>query len=146
VISETFLTVFNSDELELLLNGQPYIDVEEWRENTIYQGKYNSNHKVIKWFWDSLFNLSQEDLSKFFQFCTGSSRVPLGGFSVLESNRGEVAKFCIVENKYNSKGANFIKAHTCFNRIDLPMFPSEKQVKEALNYVINNEVLGFGID
>ena len=140
------MTVFNSDEFELILNGRPFIDVEEWRENTIYKGKYSNKHKVINWFWEVLFCLNQDELSKFFQFCTGSSRVPIGGFSVLESNRGEVAKFCVQSVNFNSKGSNYIKAHTCFNRIDLPLFNNEKQLKEAINYVINNEILGFGID
>ena len=41
---------------------------------------------------------------------------------------------------------NFIKAHTCFNRIDLPNYKSKKELKEALKYVSSNEILGFGID
>lgn len=152
-IPETYISIFNSDEFELLINGQPFIDVEDWKTNTIYQGKYTTKHKVIKWFWDTMNTLSQDDLAKFLQFCTGSSRVPIGGFSELESNRGEIAKFCIVEVKYVSGksssysfGPNFIKAHTCFNRIDLPSYNSEKQLKEAVNFIIKNEVIGFGID
>ena len=130
----------------MILNGQPFIDVEEWKNNSIYQGKYNAKHKVIKWFWDILNDLTQEQLSKFLQFCTGCSRVPIGGFSVLESNRGEISKFCIVSVNTASKGTNYIKAHTCFNRIDLPIYTNEQQLKEAIGYIINNEILGFGID
>jgi hypothetical protein len=92
-----------------------------------------------------LSKLSQDELSKFLQFCTGSCRVPLGGFSVLESNRGEISKFCI-ESVNLLSNRNFIKAHTCFNRIDLPVFPTEQQVRDAIRYIINNEILGFGID
>jgi hypothetical protein len=140
------LTQFNSDELELLLNGQPFIDVDEWKTNAIYKGKYSNKHKVIKWFWDILSSLSQEELSRFLQFCTGTCRVPIGGFSVLESNRGEIAKFCIESVNCIPKKINFIKAHTCFNRIDLPIFSTEKELKDAISYIINNEIYGFGID
>ncbi len=91
-------------------------------------------------------NLSQEELSKFLQFCTGSMRVPLGGFSVLESNRGTIAKFTIVYVNYTDGSMNYIKAHTCFNRIDLPEYKNQKQVSEAIGYIVNNEILGFGID
>jgi hypothetical protein len=91
-------------------------------------------------------SLTQQELSKFLQFCTGCSRVPIGGFSVLESNRGEIAKFCIVPSNYLPKSKNFIKAHTCFNRIDLPTFTSLEEVKTSVHYIVNNEILGFGID
>jgi len=83
---------------------------------------------------------------RFLQFCTGSSRVPIGGFATIESNRGTIAKFCIVKVEYFPNKVNFIRAHTCFNRLDLPSFPDEKKLNEAINYIIENEILGFGID
>lgn len=137
---------FNSYEFELMVCGKPFIDIQEWKNNTVYKGKYHKAHKVIVWFWEALSAHTQEELSKFLQFCTGSSRVPINGFAKLESNRGEIAKFCINEVNYNSKGSNFIKAHTCFNRIDLPMFKYEKEVDDAIKCVLNNEIIGFGID
>lgn len=93
--------------------------------------------------------LTQEELGRFLQFCTGSSRVPLNGFSALESNRGEIAKFTIESVNITNSNKNtkaFIKAHTCFNRIDLPLFNTEEQLKEALDFVVKNEIVGFGID
>jgi hypothetical protein len=72
--------------------------------------------------------------------------VPLGGFAALESNRSEISKFCIESVNFVSNRQNFIKAHTCFNRIDLPLYATELQVSEAIKFIINNEILGFGID
>jgi len=95
---------------------------------------------------DLISNFSQEDLSKFLQFCTGSSRVPIGGFSVIESNRGQISKFCIVGVDYLNNKLNFIKAHTCFNRIDFPKYPNKILLEKCLKYIMNNEILGFGID
>ncbi len=71
--------MFNSDEMELILNGQPFIDVYDWKVNSTYKD-YNENSNVIRNFWYVLNSLGQEELSKFLQFCTGSSRVPIGGF------------------------------------------------------------------
>ncbi len=73
------LKIFTSDELELLLNGQPFIDVSDWKSNTIYKG-YSESSQVVLNFWDRMLNLQQQDLMRFLQFCTGSSRVPIGGF------------------------------------------------------------------
>ncbi len=145
IIPLTELKIFNSDQLSLLINGTPFIDVDDWRLNTIYKN-YNEYDNVIINFWEILSNLSQNDLSNFLLFCTGSSRVPIGGFKTLESNRGNVSKFCITKCEYISNQKNFIRAHTCFNRLDLPNFPNEQLLNDAIKFALENETLGFGID
>jgi E3 ubiquitin-protein ligase HUWE1 len=145
IIPLTELKIFNSDQLSLLINGTPFIDIDDWRLNTIYKN-YNEYDNVIINFWEILSNLTQNDLSNFLLFCTGSSRVPIGGFKTLESNRGNVSKFCITKCEYISNQKNFIRAHTCFNRLDLPNFPNREKIKEAIKFAIENETLGFGID
>ena len=90
--------------------------------------------------------LKSKQLSNFLQFSTGTAKVPIGGFSTLESNRGEVARFTIMMIPYVVKQKNFIKAHICLNsRIEVPLFPSKELVKEAVEFVANCEILGFGI-
>jgi len=66
-------------------------------------------------------------------------------FRTIESNRGNIAKFCITK-VILTPGKNHIKAHTCFNRLDLPEFRYKKDLQEALNFVARNEIFGFGID
>ncbi len=46
ILPERLIKIFNSDELELFINGTPFIDLEDWRTNTIYKG-YNQNDEVI---------------------------------------------------------------------------------------------------
>ena len=77
---------FSGDQLSLLINGTPFIDLSDWTENTEYKD-YKVTDEVIINFWEILNDLSQDDLSKFLLFVTGSSRVPIGGFKSLESNR-----------------------------------------------------------
>ena len=140
-----YLKIFTSDQLGLLINGTPFIDTEDWRMNTKYKD-YEDYDNVIVDFWDIISNLSQEDLSNFLLFCTGSSRVPIGGFKSLESNRGQISKFEIVKTEYYEGKKNFLRAHTCFNRLDLPNFPNKETLKEAVKFALENEVLGFGIE
>jgi hypothetical protein len=142
---ETIIT-FTSDEFELILNGRPFIDVEEWKIFTEYKEPYNANHYIILWFWEILSGLSQKELSNLLLFSTGSGRVPLGGFEVLESNRGNIARFTIESIPYTKGCKNFIKAHTCFNRLDIPLFANKEELVEALKFITNTEILGFGID
>ena len=140
-----YLKIFTSDQLGLLINGTPFIDTDDWRMNTHYKN-YNDYDNVIVDFWDIISNLSQEELSNFLLFCTGSSRVPIGGFKSLESNRGQISKFEIVKSEYKQGEKNFLRAHTCFNRLDLPNFPDKESLREAVKFALENEVLGFGIE
>ena len=145
IIDKELLQIFTSNELDLIINGTPFIDIEDWRMNSRYKN-YTSTDEVIINFWSIMDTLSQEELSKFLQFCTGSSRVPIGGFAALESNRGYKCKFCITKVEYINNERNFLKAHTCFNRLDLPTFPNKNALKEAITFILNNETFGFGIE
>lgn len=42
--------------------------------------------------------------------------------------------------------ANLPKAHTCFNRLDFPRYPSYSYLKEALDYIAKNDIIGFGLE
>ena len=140
----SFFDDFSSDELNLLINGFPFIDIEEWKENTEYVG-YAENEQLIKNFWEILYTFSQDDLSKLLQFVTGCSRVPIGGFKSLESNKGSLYKFTIQKIDYNKNKMNFCRAHTCFNKIDIPNFPNKVELLNAIKFAIENECLGFGM-
>jgi hypothetical protein len=146
IISKEVIQIFTSDQLELLLNGRPFIDIEDWKQFCEYREPYNNGHYIILWFWEILSQLSQKELSNLLMFATGSSRVPLGGFASLESNRGSNAKFTIESIPYEPNKKNYIKANTCFNRLDIPLFNDKNELKEAILFVCSNEILGFGID
>ena len=145
IFSVNLLKIFTSDQLGLLINGTPFIDVDDWRLNTQYKN-YNDYDNVIINFWDIISNLTQEELSNFLLFCTGSSRVPIGGFKSLESNRGQISKFEIVKIDYVAGAKNFLRVHTCFNRLDLPNYPDKYTLNEAIKFALENQVLGYGIE
>lgn len=46
ILPEKLIELFNSDELELFINGYPFIDLDDWKSNTIYKG-YSSNEEVF---------------------------------------------------------------------------------------------------
>jgi len=145
VFSVDNLKIFTSDQLELLINGTPFIDVEDWRLNTQYKN-YNDYDNTIVMFWEVISSLSQDELSNFLLFCTGSSKVPIGGFKSLESNRGQISKFEIVKINYVEGAKNFLRVHTCFNRLDLPEYPDEFSLRQAIKFALENQVLGYGIE
>ena len=99
VIPEPALTVFDPNELELILCGVPTIDMDDWESNSIYSGSYEElahTDQVVKWFWEVVRDdFDQEMKARLLQFVTGTSGVPARGFSVLQGNDGNIKKFAI---------------------------------------------------
>jgi len=100
--------------------------VNDWRKHTIYRGEYallGETHPVMQMFWQVLAELTPEDRAKFLQFATGTSRVPVQGFSALQGNDGNVKQFTI--ESVTLEQSVFPRAHTCFNRVDLPLYKTK---------------------
>lgn len=87
IIPKRLISIFNEQELELLISGLPSIDIDDLKANTEYH-KYQANSLQIQWFWRALRSFDQADRAKFLQFVTGTSKVPLQGFSALEGMNG----------------------------------------------------------
>eukprot|EP00919_Chromeraceae_sp_WS-2016_P019408 GHVR01046231.1.p1 GENE.GHVR01046231.1~~GHVR01046231.1.p1 ORF type:complete len:572 (-),score=96.33 GHVR01046231.1:34-1749(-) len=147
VVPLSILKVFDFQELELLINGMPNLDIDDWKENTEYQGVYHKKHIVVLWFWNVVEKeLSDEEQARLLQFCTGTSRVPAGGFKALESNRGQTAKFTIQSVEWND-AAPYPRAHTCFNRLDMPRYRSRHELLKYVKASTQMENLtGFGLE
>eukprot|EP01038_Epipyxis_sp_PR26KG_P005897 gene5897-8137_t len=145
VVPEPLLAVFDFQEIELLLHGLPNIDMDDWMRNTEYTGEFLSapSHKVVQWFWEIVKSFEQEQKARLLQFVTGTSGVPIQGFGFLQGNDGNVRKFTIHGDK-NVKV--FPRAHTCFNRIDMPIYKTKADLQKYLTMAISMESTGFGIE
>jgi len=44
IVPKEYLQIFEAEEMEMVLYGVPFIDVDEWREQTVYDTPYNPNH------------------------------------------------------------------------------------------------------
>jgi len=119
--------------------------MDDWIRNTEYTGEFlnNPSHKVVTWFWDVVRTFEQEQKAKLLQFVTGTSGVPIQGFGYLQGNDGNVRKFTLHGDK-NVKV--FPRAHTCFNRIDMPIYKTKAEIQKYLTMAISMESTGFGIE
>ena len=99
VIPESLLTIFDFQELELLMCGVPTIDIDDWMANTSYTGLFDqkgANAIVCQWFWEVVReDFDQETRARLLQFVTGTSGVPARGFSVLQGNDSNIRLFCL---------------------------------------------------
>ena len=149
VIPEPLLTVFDFQELELLMCGLPQIDLEDWKEHTEYSGDYeNASYDDLPypciWFWDVVKEFDQEMKARLLQFVTGTSGVPSRGFGVLQGNDGNICKFTI--HGVTIDVCLYPRAHTCFNRIDLPQYRSKEDLREKLKLAVTMVATGFDIE
>ncbi|CAF2040693.1 unnamed protein product, partial [Brassica napus] len=140
LILKDLISIFNDKELELLISGLPDIDLDNLRANTEYSG-YSPGSPVIQWFWEVVQGLSKEDKARLLQFVTGTSKVPLEGFSSLQGISG-AQKFQI--HKAYGSADHLPSAHTCFNQLDLPEYPSKEHLQERLLLAIHEASEGFG--
>ncbi|KDO24857.1 hypothetical protein SPRG_09689 [Saprolegnia parasitica CBS 223.65] len=144
VLPPELISVFDYKELELVLCGTAEIDVSDWRAHTIVSRSLQCTN-ALEWFWDVLeFDMRPEDHAKFLHFTTGSSRVPLQGFKGLTSYDGKLCLFTLHATTY-SRGC-LPKVHTCFNRIDLPLYPSRGLMKDALFTLLRLESMAFTLE
>ncbi|CAF4617801.1 unnamed protein product [Rotaria sp. Silwood1] len=139
IIPKSLISIFNEQELELLISGLPDIDIEDLKANTEYH-KYRPNSLQVQWFWRALRSFDKEDLAKFLQFVTGTSKVPLQGFAHLEGMNG-AQKFQIHRDDRSTD--RLPSAHTCFNQLDLPAYESYDKLRKMLLIAIR-ECAGFG--
>ncbi|KMZ00258.1 E3 ubiquitin-protein ligase Nedd-4 isoform X14 [Drosophila simulans] len=142
IIPLNLIKIFDEHELELLMCGIQNIDVKDWRENTLYKGDYHMNHIIIQWFWRAVLSFSNEMRSRLLQFVTGTSRVPMNGFKELYGSNGP-QMFTI--EKWGTPN-NFPRAHTCFNRLDLPPYEGYLQLKDKLIKAIEGSQGFAGVD
>lgn len=112
IVPRELLTVFDHQELELLICGIPEIDLQDWKSNTIYVGERED--RVTTWFWNTVEDFTNEQKARLLQFTTGSARVPVQGFKALTMNDGRICPFAI--QCVNKEECLYPRAHTCFNR------------------------------
>ncbi|QLL30782.1 hypothetical protein HG536_0A05970 [Torulaspora globosa] len=135
------ISIFDEQELELLVSGLPDIDVDDWKNNTTYVN-YTANCKQINYFWRAVRSFDAEERAKLLQFVTGTSKVPLNGFKELTGVTG-VCKFSI-HRDYGSTD-RLPSSHTCFNQLNLPAYSSYETLRGSLLLSINEGHEGFGI-
>ncbi|KAH7326298.1 hypothetical protein B0I35DRAFT_449027 [Stachybotrys elegans] len=138
LIPQDLINVFDERELELLIGGIAEIDVDDWKKHTDYRG-YTESDEVVQNFWQTVRSWDGEQKSRLLQFTTGTSRIPVNGFKDLQGSDGP-RRFTIEKaGEIN----NLPKAHTCFNRLDLPPYKNLEMLQQKLTIAVE-ETMGFG--
>jgi hypothetical protein len=77
-------------------------------------------------------------------FSMGTYRLPVEGFKTLKTMRGDTAHFTLQPVDFE-QSSPYPRAHTCFNRIDLPVYTTKEEMQHFLFTALNYSV-GFGLE
>ncbi|XP_036049832.1 E3 ubiquitin-protein ligase NEDD4 isoform X1 [Onychomys torridus] len=142
LIPQDLIKIFDENELELLMCGLGDVDVSDWKDHTKYKNGYSANHQVIQWFWKAVLMMDSEKRIRLLQFVTGTSRVPMNGFAELYGSNGPQS-FTVEQWGTPDK---LPRAHTCFNRLDLPPYESFEELSDKLQMAVENTQGFDGVD
>ncbi|CAI5732425.1 unnamed protein product [Peronospora farinosa] len=165
VIPKSLITIFDYQELDFYLSGLPTLNVTDWQNNSRVRHAAQDNDsdgieqelEVMEWFWDVVGSFTDDQRARLLQFATGCSRVPVEGFRALTSASGIVHPFTLQMVPLGTPPLGMCpRAHTCFNRIDLPVYETKEDLKSYLSLasislvsnivVIQMEITGFGFE
>jgi E3 ubiquitin-protein ligase HUWE1 len=124
-IPKNLLEHFSVQEWNNIISGSAPIDVDDWQRNTRYLDIYTAKTIQVVYFWRAVRSFTDKDRRQLLKFVTGTTSVPLEGFSNLRSN-GRLSLFKI--------GAGYsIRSFPCVCRIDLsPYLTTYEILREKL--------------
>lgn len=132
----------DAGDLELLISGLATIDCTDWKKHTVLSGGLYKSAPVVAYFWDYVRNLDDARRAKLLQFATGTTRLPPGGFKDLQGRDGETQRFTLHGIPFTSD-LDLPRAHTCFNKLDLPKFPTKDRLHLAFDGILASDVTFF---
>jgi ubiquitin-protein ligase E3 A len=127
------LRMCRPEELEQLVCGSRILNFDELKEETEYVG-FTDSSPQIRWFWQIVLAMNEEEKKKLLSFVTGSDRAPIEGLRSLP--------FRIQRNGPDSD--RLPTSHTCFSVLMLPEYSSKEKLKRHLVTAIQNSQ-GFGL-
>ncbi|XP_052773561.1 probable E3 ubiquitin-protein ligase HECTD2 isoform X2 [Mya arenaria] len=133
VCASNALIMLRPEEIDMLVCGNPRLDMNELKKVTVYDG-YGPAHPLIKSFWDIVLSLAKPLQKSLLMFTTGSDRVPIGGMAEMTFKISRHDDINLLPT-----------SHTCFNQLVLPEYKSKKILRNKLILAIQNAE-GFGLE
>ncbi|XP_077868979.1 E3 ubiquitin-protein ligase SMURF2 [Saccoglossus kowalevskii] len=144
LIPPHLLRAFDERELELIISGLGKIDVNDWKSHTRLK-HCTPDSNIVKWFWRAVESFDEERRARLLQFVTGTSKVPLQGFKALQGSTGAAGPRLFTIHQIDGPTDALPKAHTCFNRIDIPPYENYEKFYEKLVCAVE-ETCGFTVE
>ena len=125
VISYDIIQVLNWSQLEEMVCGVNKLDINEFKNNTEYEG-FNIDDQNVQWFWEWFESASENERIKYLKFVSGRSRL----------SKNENGYKHIISKASQAERNGFPKSMTCFFKLNLPEYDSKEQLVEKMKYAI----------
>jgi len=130
VVPVRLLTLFSWFDLEVMVCGNPTIDIEMLHRHTLYSSSLSSSSPLIAFLFEALRSFNSEERQMFLRFVWGRNRLPA-------TDSDWTQQFTV--NLLSSADDKALPiAHTCFFSIDLPPYTSAETLRAKLLYAIYN--------
>jgi len=129
VVPANMLSLFSWNDLELLVCGNPEIDLTALRKHTVYQ-HCTANSTMIKNMWKCLESFTTQERQMFIRFVWGRSRLPL-------SDSDWSTNF-MVSQLATANDEKLPISHTCFFSLELPNYSTYKIMRKKVLFAIVN--------
>ncbi|XP_075998041.1 putative E3 ubiquitin-protein ligase HERC3 [Genypterus blacodes] len=130
VLDVDLVMMFRPEELKGIMVGKDIYDWDKVKQDTVYEGVYNEDHHTIQMFWKVFEELTEDLKRALVLFVTGFQRIPILGSIMMKVHDLEI------EDDYYDLYLPVV--HTCFSRLDLPIYSTKEimqaKLTEALNY------------
>jgi hypothetical protein len=136
VVPANTLSLFSSYDLELMVCGNPVIDLDLLRKHTQYRG-ISSGSALVKNMWKALESFNQEERQMFIRFVWGRSRLPV--------TEGDWNQDFTVHLLRSGREDTLPISHTCFFSLELPDYSTYEVLRDKLLFAIMN-CLAIDID
>jgi len=119
--------------LKAIVEGDNDIDTRQLQTHTQYGSEYTADSPVIQWFWEIVFDYTEEKKRQLLEFVTASDRIPVRGYASMEfwiEKRGPDSELLPISS-------------TCFGRLLLPEYASKEKLERKLAIALEHS-RGFG--
>ena len=141
VVPLTYLSLFKPFEIEMLVCGDPELDVEVLRRHTVFRGGYHAAHPVVQNLFRALNSFTSDERKSFLRFVWGRCRLP-----ARDADWEQPFTLQAVPMPADPGATPPLpQSHTCFFSLDLPMYPTYEQLREKLLYAAT-ECLAIDLD
>ena len=133
IIPLSLLKLLTYKEVEILVTGNKKVDIELLKLNTKLSNDLKPESDKVKWLWEILSEINDDDKIKFIKFCWAQERLPSTNEEFIKNQ----ITFTIKNNIDKKRKDGFPRADTCFFNLELPDYSNKEIMKKKLISAIN---------